>query len=305
MGVQPHEMKWAGHWCAYDLVSNIDIDCQRRMERIKYNHSTTITSKTYKPLQLFVPVGGAGALRSFILNFVQAFAPYVQDGNVQLFLNAGDHKHKKVAFLQLLDECGLDFETVSDTKGVREFQTRLLSAVTEPMENVTLFAFEEYFPAAATTDLLRRVCDVLCCKPSGLAFYCVPKLYIRRVGDHEADSAKCSSELGDETLEAWEITDAIRYIQLFLHSPDLVLSMNETIMNNNKIDIYSGCKRAVELALERHGQQKKNKKKNKNNQKHHYKQEQNINNQNYTEYSLVLLHMKLHCIFLLMSLRSD
>lgn len=47
------------------------------------------------------------------------------------------------------------------------------------------------------------VADILCCKPSELAFYPVPKLMIRRVGDHEAHSAtravrlidKCSSTL--------------------------------------------------------------------------------------------------------------
>lgn len=31
--------------------------------------------------------------------------------------------------------------------------------------------------------------DILCCKPSELAFYPIPKLMIRRVGDHEAHSA--------------------------------------------------------------------------------------------------------------------
>lgn len=33
------------------------------------------------------------------------------------------------------------------------------------------------------------VADILCCKPSELAFYPLPKLMIRRVGDHEAHSA--------------------------------------------------------------------------------------------------------------------
>lgn len=33
------------------------------------------------------------------------------------------------------------------------------------------------------------VADILCCKPSEMAFYPLPKLMIRRVGDHEAHSA--------------------------------------------------------------------------------------------------------------------
>jgi hypothetical protein len=79
----------------------------------------------------------------------------------------------------------------------------------------------------------------------------VPKLHIRRVGDHEADSAKRSSELGDGTLEAREVSDATAYVNMFIESPALLKSMNDAIMKNNKIGIYDGCKRAVELVLER------------------------------------------------------
>lgn len=156
----------------------------------------------------------------------------------------------KTAFLQVLDECNMDFATVDDTAGVRAFQERLLSEANEPEKNVTLFAFEEYFPAVATTDILCRVADVLCCKPSELAFYCLPKLHIRRVGDHEADSARRSSELNDGTAEAREISDAIEYVDLFLGNPEFLKSMNEAIVQNDTLGIYDGCKKAVQLALQ-------------------------------------------------------
>ena len=242
MGVKPEELQWAGHWCPADLVQNIDVDCQRRTERATHR----------KPIRVLIPVGGAGAQRKFIIQFVRALAPLVREGQVQLCLNAGDHAHMKTAFLQILDECGLTFDTVSTTEGVRTFQQRLLqSAAMEPAKNCTLFAFDEYFPAVATTDLLCRCCDVLSCKPSELAFYCVPKLHIRRVGDHEAASAKRSSELGDGTEEARELEDAMEFMNLFMASPDLLISMNQAIINNNKIGIYDGCRKAVELSLQR------------------------------------------------------
>jgi len=241
MGIKPNELQWTGHWCPADMVQNIDADCQRRIER----------AAAKKPIRILIPVGGAGAQRKFIIHFVQALSPLVKDGKVQLFLNAGDHQHMKTAFLQVLDECGLDFDSVQDTAGVRSFQQRLLKATNEPNKNVTLFAFDEYFPAVATTDILCRVADILSCKPSELAFYCVPKLHIRRVGDHEAASAKRSSELGDGTEEARELEDALEFLDLFLESPDFLTSMNEAIMNNNKIGIYDGCRKAVKLALER------------------------------------------------------
>jgi hypothetical protein len=242
MGIGANELAWAGHWCPYDLVSNIAKDCQHRIDR----------RKNGKPLRLLVPVGGAGAQRKFIIGMVKALAPLVQSGKIQLLLNAGDHAHMKTAFLQVLDECGLEFDTVGDSASVTAFQAKFLlenmNAVIS--KGVTLFSFDEYFPAVATTDLLCRVVDVLVCKPSELAFYCLPKLHIRRVGDHEADSAKRASELGDGTVEAREVDDALLFCQLF-ETTDLLPVMNQAIIDNDKIGIYNGCQRAVELAVQR------------------------------------------------------
>lgn len=224
------------------MVANIDTDCQRRINRV--------SAKKRKPVRLLIPVGGAGAQRKFIIKLVEALASYVKNGKVQLFLNAGDHVHMKTAFLQVLDKCSLDFDTVKDTAGVVAFQKSLLDPKNEPTKAVTLFTFDEYFPAVATTDILCRVADVLTCKPSELAFYCLPKLHIRRVGDHEAHSATRASELGDGTREAREVHDALAYVNLFLDGPDLLSQMNESVMRNNKSGIYDGCKKAVDLVLE-------------------------------------------------------
>jgi len=241
MGIKQEEIGLAGHWCPADMVKNIAEDCNRRIER----------RKNSKPLRLLIPVGGAGAQRTFIVKFVLALAPLVQEGKVQLFLNAGDHSHMKTAFLEVLDKAGLDFESVTSTEGVMAFQKRLLDAKNEPSKSVTLFSFNEYFPAVATTDIMCRVADVLSCKPSELAFYCLPKLHIRRVGDHEADSARRAAELGDGTLEAREVPDAIEYINLFMNQPDFLINMNKSIMQNDEIGIYNGCKRAVQMCVSR------------------------------------------------------
>jgi hypothetical protein len=106
---------------------------------------------------------------------------------------------------------------------------------------VTLFAFDEYFTAVATADILCNVSDVLACKPSELAFlfYPIPKLMIRRVGDHEQVSALRASEVGDGTLEAREIEDCLEYVELFMKRK-LLTSMNEAIVKSNQIGIYDG-----------------------------------------------------------------
>ena len=239
MGIKQEELAWAGHWCPAELVSSIPMDSARRIERRKNN----------KPLRLLIPVGGAGAQRTFIINFVAALAPMVREGKVQLFLNAGDHSHMKTAFLEVLDKSSLEFDTVTTTQDVYDFQKRLLDNRNEPNKAVTLFSFDEYFPAVATTDILARVADVLSCKPSELAFYCLPKLHIRRVGDHEADSARRACECGDGTLEAREVPDALKYVDLFLTQSDFLIQMNEAIVRNNEIGIYNGCAKAVELVV--------------------------------------------------------
>jgi len=241
MGVPPEEIRLAGHWIPSDMVDNLDSDCKARIARA--------TSKDKKPLRILMPVGGAGAQRLFVTNLVKALIPRVRKGDVQLFLNAGDHEHMRIAFTEALDSNSQSFTTVNSIQGVHDFCDSLRKG-NEPASAVTLFAFKEYFPAVATTDLVSRVTDILACKPSELAFYPVPKLMIRRVGDHEAFSALRASELGDGTLEARELDDCLRFIELFrdISGSPLLVSMNEKIMENGKIGVYDGCKNAIEIA---------------------------------------------------------
>jgi hypothetical protein len=245
MGVPPSQLQLAGHWIPKDLVDGIPAVCQWRIDR----------RSAGKPLRVILPVGGAGAQRKFVTALVAALAPLVTVGKVHLFLNAGDHEHMKEAFEGVLRESDLDYSTVSDMVGVRDFVKQCKTQ--DPAKNVTLFAFEDYFTAVATTDILCEVSDVLACKPSELAFYPIPKLMIRRVGDHELYSALRASELGDGTLEAREVEDALRYVDLFL-KPELLTSMNECIIKNKKEGIYDGCKNAVRIALERAGEMNNN-----------------------------------------------
>ena len=250
MGVDSRNMQLAGHWIPRDLVLNIPEDCKRRIERARAGFDGTDSS--FKPRRILIPVGGAGAQRKFIVQFVRSLEPLIIANKVQLFLNAGDHKHMKAAFKEVLSEIGLDgqYDTVDSTQGVRDFRDNLLKGK-EPTTQVTLFSFDDYFPAVATTDILSRVSDILACKPSELAFYPVPKLMIRRVGDHEQYSALRAAELGDGTLEAREIEDCENFMKIFLQGPQLLEQMNNSIIKNNTEGVYDGCKNAVRIALER------------------------------------------------------
>ena len=238
MGVPPERLQLAGHWIPKDLVDNIEADCAARVAR----------AESRAPRRILIPVGGAGAQKTFVSNFLKGLQRHVEEGKVHLFLNAGDHKHMETAFTDALKAMGItNYGRVSTMEGVTQFADKL-RAGGQPEHSVTLFAFADYFPAVATTDVLSRVADVLACKPSELAFYPVPKLMIRRVGDHEALSAMRASELGDGTLELREVPEAMAYIQKMDKSPDLLKMMNSQIVKNKAAGVYDGCKNAVELA---------------------------------------------------------
>lgn len=243
-GVDPKAMKLAGHWCPQEMVSNLTVDSKRRLANL------TASPDKKQPLRLVIPVGGAGAQKTFIVGLIKALQPLLEDGKVQVFLNAGDHTHMKAAFRECLETTQIESVEVNDTKGVEEFASTLLENPSKSgLKPVTLFAFDEYFPAVATTDILCRCSDVLVCKPSELAFYPLPKLHIRRVGDHEADSARRACETGDGSMEARTVEDAVHVLQLMVDAPDLLQSMNEGVLKNTSIGMYDGCKNAVSLAV--------------------------------------------------------
>jgi hypothetical protein len=233
MGVPASDLRYAGHWVPASLVDNIPSDCAIRASR----------AADGLPRRLLIPIGGAGAQRKFVLGLVKRLEAPIREGLVTVYLNAGDHKHMHKAFERLLSKIDLDFNVVRDLQGLKAACDRQ-----EPVSPITLFAFSEYFPSVAATDMLMRVSDVLVCKPSELAFYPIPKLMIRRVGDHEAWSAIRASELGEGTIEVRELDDAEQWVQLLAEEDDLFLLMNDHVLKANSVGVYDGSKNAVELA---------------------------------------------------------
>jgi hypothetical protein len=90
---------------------------------------------------------------------------------------------------------------------------------------------------------------VLVTKPSELAFYPVPKLFIRRVGKHEMWGAIHSAEMGDGTLECRDIPHTLQMVDLFLNEDDILNDMCENIITNKSIGLYDGAYKVVEIAM--------------------------------------------------------
>jgi hypothetical protein len=70
---------------------------------------------------MLIPVGGAGAQRSFFCKLMVALALMVKFGKVQLLLNARDHAHMKQAFEEVLHQVDLEYSIVPDMAGVKKF----------------------------------------------------------------------------------------------------------------------------------------------------------------------------------------
>lgn len=243
IGVPEEHLRYAGHWIPKDLVDNIESDCRARIARVDAG----------MPMRLLVPIGGAGAQKKFLTEFVKQLKDDILAGNVELILNAGDHANIREAFEAVIkDTLGIATETVRTAEELQKFASHLHAVSSrERLEmdakpKVTILSFAEYFLAVSATDVLTRCTDVLVCKPSEIAFYPIPKLHIRRVGDHEEASAVRAAELGDGTLEARQPKEAVEAV----HSlrPVVLRHMNHCIMQNNRAGLYNGCKVAAELA---------------------------------------------------------
>lgn len=94
-----------------------------------------------------------------------------------------------------------------------------------------------------------RATDILVTKPSELAFYPIPKLFIKRVGGHEMWGAIHSAEIGDGTIEQEDVPHVLQMIDLLIEDKELITNMCECIRENNEMEVYSGAYKVVEYAV--------------------------------------------------------
>ena len=228
---------YTGHYIDYELVHNIEKDCDARIERRKKN----------KPMRFLLTIGGAGAQKEIFAEIIRHLLPHIADGSAALYVNVGDYRNvwdelvKEIPGMKEFSKAHMDNweETMS-------FAQEALDPANE-VSGIHGFYHADIFKAVYTTNLLMRSCDVLVTKPSELSFYPVPKLFIRRVGKHEMWGAIHSAEIGDGTLECRDIPHTIQMLDQFLET-DLLDEMCECIKANKAAGIYDGAKKVVELA---------------------------------------------------------
>lgn len=233
------DLVYTGHYIDHELVSNIETDCGARKER----------KKAGEPMRFLLTIGGAGAQKEIFAAIIDRLLPYIRKGQAALYVNVGDYRN---VWEDLLKEIpALAVIATEHFNNWEETQKFANDALTGKVSGVHGFWHENIFEAVYCTNLLMRSCDVLVTKPSELAFYPVPKLFIERVGGHEQWGAIHSAEIGDGTLECRDIAHTIQMLELFLTEAELFTDMCDRIVENKAAGIYDGAYRVVELAMKK------------------------------------------------------
>ena len=228
---------YTGHYIDHELVSNIEADCDRRMAR-KANG---------KPTRFLLTIGGAGAQKEIFAAIIRYLLPAIKEEKATLYVNVGDYKNVWDDLITEIPEMkAVSSEHFENFEEASHFS---LEALDGDVTGIHGFYHSDIFEAVYITNLLMRSCDVLVTKPSELAFYPVPKLFIRRVGKHEMWGAIHSAEMGDGTLECRDIPHTLQMIDLFMQDDVLLGQMCDCIKTNKSIGLYDGAYNVVMIAM--------------------------------------------------------
>ena len=230
------DLVYTGHYIDHELVSNIEADCEARKRRKEQG----------EPMRFLLTIGGAGAQKEIFSAIIRSLLPAIEDKKAALYVNVGDYKNVWEELLREIPALAkVSIEHFDNWKETENFARESLQG---SVMGVHGFYHSNIFEAVYCTNLLMRSCDVLVTKPSELAFYPVPKLFIKRVGGHEQWGAVHSAEIGDGTLECRDIPHTLQMIRLFMEEKGLLSDMCDAIVKNKTAGIYDGAYRVVELA---------------------------------------------------------
>lgn len=230
-------IRYAGHYVDHEIVSGIEEDCNLRFKRVREK----------LPRRVLLTIGGAGAQRKKFETILGFLKPYIRRREVTVFVNMGDHADRWTELKAALERENIPYEFHSDWAEARGFAAEVHDT---DIPGVHVFLFDRTFPSVYLTNLLMRASDLMITKPSELSFYPVPKLFIQRVGKHEAWGAIRGSEIGDSTMETENTASMLAALKLTLEEEDLIPFYCQNILMNKNAGIYDGAYKVVRLALD-------------------------------------------------------
>lgn len=233
------DIVYTGHYIDHELVSNIEEDCAKRLSRCESG----------KPIRFLFTIGGAGAQGDFFLSIIKTLLPYVKTNKACLYINCGDYENVWNNMIKSVPELKTLGKThFNNWQEELEFSNKAIDGTdSQTGTGIHVFCNKDIFSAVYITNLLMRASDVLVTKPSELAFYPVPKLFIRRIGGHEMWGAIHSAEIGDGTQECSTPEYASEIAKRMVENPELIKLMCNNIINNKKQGIYNGAYEVIKI----------------------------------------------------------
>ena len=228
---------YTGHYIDHELVANLETDCDARLAR----------KNDGKPMRFLLTIGGAGAQRELFAAVIKHLLPLIKEKKAALYVNVGDYRKVWDVLCKGNKElAGLSTTHFNNWENTNSFAEM---AIDGDVEGIHAFWHENIFEAVYCTNLLMRSADVLVTKPSELAFYPIPKLFLKRIGGHAKWGAIHSAEVGDGTLECEDVPHTLQMLDMFLGESEMFTQMCQCVKDNHKAGLYNGAYEVVKLAM--------------------------------------------------------
>ncbi|MCH5161220.1 MAG: hypothetical protein J1G04_04230 [Clostridiales bacterium] len=233
-GIPENQLKMVGRFIDHELLVDLEGDNRRRIERVNSG----------KPLRLLLTVGGAGAGFDMFAAMVKHLKPYVEAKKVALFINFGDHRE---VCDKLVKATGIkSYKTYfNDYDGLKKLVADIRDG---DADGVYAVYNDDIFRAVYSTNLLMPVCDLLVTKPSELAYYPIPKIFMKHIGGHEVYGAINGRELGDSLNEYPTAKSLNAMLDKVLSDKEIIPHLCDRITELKSQGYYDGAYECVKLA---------------------------------------------------------
>ena len=228
------DLKMVGTYVDHELLTDLVEDNAFRIERAEGS----------APIRFLLTVGGAGAGYKEFLAQVRHLLPYVKEGRAALYINFGDHRD---VFEKMKNEL-TGFEVREYLNSYDDLKKHVKEIRGQQAEGITLICDDDIFNAVYATNILMPECDILITKPSELAYYPIPKIFMKHIGGHEVYGAICSREAGDGTFECADEKSMDLMIDRVFADPEILIHMCRRINTLKSMGYYSGAYECVRLA---------------------------------------------------------
>ena len=234
-GIPEDQIKMVGCFVDHELLVDLENDNKRRKERIKNN----------KPLRILMTVGGAGAGFDMFLAMVKNLIPYVKENKVSLFINFGDHKDVYEKLVKKIE----GIETKNFFNCYDKFKDMVNEIKDGDANGIYAIYNDNIFEAVYSTNLLMPVCDLLVTKPSELAYYPIPKLFMKHIGGHEVYGGINGREYGDSLPECPSKKEINAMLDRVIQDKELIPHLCDRIDDLKEAGHYNGAYECVKLAV--------------------------------------------------------